>query len=190
MEGLKGIIKKPWFWLVIGGVALIAVVMRKKGTSSAVAAEDPNNQAYRIAGQGMAQSAADQGSALDQFLVGMQLKDAQQQSSLSDFQYQQQAAQNSLYDKLFKGLSAPKGSPERQGIAGLGIKCPQGQGNPYINPQTLQVECRSSGKGGFFSGVNANGLIDLGTAIFGGRTGTTRIPSRRSGGPNAGRFPV
>jgi hypothetical protein len=176
VEGLKGLIKKPWFWLVIGGIALLAFVMRKKGAAANAAVGQPD-QAYRIAGQGMASSAADQASVLDQFLTGMQLKQAQQQSSLSDFQYQQTQAENSLYSKLFNAysLGGKEGQKARQALKGSGVQCPSGK--MRIDPNTMTLYCRESQGGGFFSGINARDLINAASTVFTATRGTTRVPT-------------
>ena len=164
MEGLKGLIKKPWFWIAIAGVALVAIVMSRKRGATAGGAVSDQNQAYRIAGQGMASSAADQGNLVDQFMQSMQMKSLSQQSQLSDVQFQQSLAEQSLYSKLYGTLSGKGGK-----IPG-GVKCPAGKAR--IDPSTGQIYCREKQGGGFFSGINFKDLLNTAETIY------THIPQR------------
>lgn len=151
MEGLKGLAKNKWVWIGVGLVALLAVLnARKKGKAGGpIPTENP--EAFRIAGQGMAQGAADQGSLIDRFMEQMQLKSLGQQQELSDISFQQEKARQSLLDRIFQALSTPgkQGAAMRKELSREGIKCPVGK--MRIDPQTGQVYCREKTGKPFFS---------------------------------------
>lgn len=162
MEGLKGILAKPWFWILVAGVGLYALLGRRK--KPAAAQQGGTETDLVRAGGGIAARQEEEKSAVDKAMEALQLREISGQEQVLRYQQQRSEAEQSLYDRIFNRLATGKGPriPKH-------VKCPSG--NIRLDPTTLQVYCREKQHQGFFQGIQFRDVLGAYQAY-----GTTRGP--------------
>lgn len=175
MEGVKGLLKKPWFWIVVAAVIGLAVLTRgRRAAPAGIPHEEP--EMLRAGGDGLVGGLEQGQSALERLLERLEIGRATREEELDIEQQKTALAAERIEgsrirfageyaDYLRRGGAKRASKAERERFNR--VKCPTG--NARIDPTTGEVHCREKQGRGFFQGLSAGDILGAAQSYYAGR---------------------